>query len=354
MPSPVLFADLTTLRLGGPAPELITATTGDEIAEALRKADAGAGALVLGGGSNLVVADAGVDVPVVRVAVPGVQVRPSADGAEDSASVTVGAGVNWDDVVAELTAAGFADLGPLSGIPGSTGATPVQNVGAYGTELSDVLVAVTVYDRVERRIRTMPAAELGLGYRTSVLRGTERAVVLDLTLRVHRGDTRIRYAELARTLGVPIDGFAPPDQVRQAVLALRRGKGMVLDPSDPDTTSAGSFFTNPILDPAAAARTAAAIEARLGEGATYPAYPAADGGIKLSAAWLIERAGFAKGHPGPGGRVAISGKHTLALTNRGGGSTADLLTLAREIRDGVDAAFGVRLRPEPMLVGVSL
>ena len=268
--------------------------------------------------------------------------------------VTVGAGVNWDDVVAEVTASGYADLGPLSGIPGSAGATPVQNVGAYGTELSDVLVAVTLYDRVRQEIRTVPAAELGLGYRTSVLRGTDRAVVVELTLRLRRGDTRIRYAELARTLGVPIDGFAPPAEVRQAVLTLRRGKGMVLDPADPDTTSAGSFFTNPILDPSAAARTADAIRDRLGGATTYPAYPASDGAVKLSAAWLIERAGFAKGHPGPGGRVAISGKHTLALTNRGGGSTADLLALAREIRDGVHTAFDVRLQPEPVFVGVSL
>ena len=354
MPSPVRLADLTTLRLGGPAPELITATTGAEVADAFRVADAGPGVLVLGGGSNLVVADAGVDVPVVKVAVPGLQVGPDPASTPDAALVTVGAGVNWDDAVAELTDAGFAELGPLSGIPGSTGATPVQNVGAYGTELSDVLVAVTVYDRKERKIRTMPSAELGLGYRTSVLRGTDRAVVLDLTLRLRRGDTPIRYAELARVLGVPIGGLAPPEEVRRAVLALRRGKGMVLDPADPDTTSAGSFFTNPILDAAAAARAAQAINTRLGPGAVYPAYPAADGAVKLSAAWLIERAGFAKGHPGPGGRVAISGKHTLALTNRGEGSTADLLALAREIRDGVDAAFGVRLRPEPVFVGVAL
>jgi UDP-N-acetylmuramate dehydrogenase len=354
VPSPVRLADLTTLRLGGPAPDLVTASTGDEIAEVLRDADAGAGALVLGGGSNLVVADAGIDVPVVRVAVPGVRVGPSTESADDAALVTVGAGVNWDDVVAELTDAGYAELGPLSGIPGSTGATPVQNVGAYGTELSDVLIAVTVYDRVEQKIRTMSATDLGLGYRTSVLRGTDRAVVIDLTLRLRRGHTRIRYAELARALGVGIDGSAPPDQVREAVLALRRDKGMVLDPADPDTVSAGSFFTNPILGPAAAARTAEAIGARLGAGTAYPAYPAANGATKLSAAWLIERAGFAKGHPGPGGRVAISDKHTLALTNRGGGSTADLLALAREIRDGVDRAFGVRLRPEPVLVGVSL
>ena len=216
----------------------------------------------LGGGSNLVVADAGVDVPVVRVAVPGVQVRPIA---ADVALVTVGAGANWDDVVAELTASGYADLGPLSGIPGSAGATPVQNVGAYGTELSDVLVAVTLYDRVRagRSGRCRPPSS-GSATGPRCCAAPTEPWCWTLTLRLRRGDTRIRYAELARTLGVPIDGFAPPEEVRQAVLTLRRGKGMVLDPADPDTISAGSFFTNPILDPSAAARTADAIRDRLG------------------------------------------------------------------------------------------
>lgn len=350
MPAPVLLADLTTLGLGGPARSLVEATTPDDVAAAVGDADReGSGVLVLGGGSNLVVADAGVDVPVVRIAVRGMQVEQHAD----HSSVTIGAGENWDDVVAELTAAGFAELAPLSGIPGSAGATPIQNVGAYGTEISQCLTQVSMYDRATGEIRTVPAGELGLGYRTSILRGTDRAVVTAITLRLRRADTQVRYAELARALGVSPGDTVPGSQVREAVLALRRGKGMVLDPSDPDTRSAGSFFTNPILDAEAADKATAAIRGKLGEDVEFPAYPS-PGGVKLSAAWLIERAGFTKGHPGPGGRVAVSSKHTLALTNRGGGSTEDLLALAREIRDGVRDAFTVTLHPEPVLIGVRL
>jgi UDP-N-acetylmuramate dehydrogenase len=206
----------------------------------------------------------------------------------------------------------------------------------------------------------VPAAELRLAYRTSTLRGTDRAVVIDITMRLTDRPVVIRYGELARSLGVEPGGTAPGAKVRQAVLGLRRAKGMVLDANDPDTYSAGSFFTNPILDAAQAAAADAAIRTALGSDATYPRYPvagqdgvASDGAVKLSAAWLIERAGFHKGYPGPGGRVAVSGKHTLALTNRGG-STADLIALGREIRDGVRAAFGVTLHPEPLLIGVRL
>ncbi len=349
MPTPVLLAELTTLRLGGPAPDLVTATTPAEVAEALGSLDAAGGALVLGGGSNLVVADRGIDVPVLRIAIPGVAVADHGD----HALVTIGAGLEWDGVVQQLTAAGYAELALLAGIPGSVGATPVQNVGAYGTEISDVLTSVTLYDRVARRIRSVPAAELGLGYRSSTMRGTDTAVVLDVTFRLRVGPTTVRYAELARTLGVPPGDTAPPQRVREAVLELRRGKGMVLDPADPDTRSAGSFFTNPILTATDAARVEGAVRARFGNDVACPAYPG-DGGVKLSAAWLIERAGFGKGHPGPGGRVAVSGKHSLALTNRGSGTTADLLELAREIRDGVAAVFSVTLHPEPVLVGVSM
>ncbi|MDQ2846360.1 MAG: UDP-N-acetylmuramate dehydrogenase [Actinomycetota bacterium] len=345
MPAPVVLADLTTLRLGGPAPDFVTAATPDEVAAAVV-----GDVLVLGGGSNLVVSDAGVTVPVVKIAVGGISRSADADGT----LVTIGAGLNWDDVVDELTAAGFAELAPLSGIPGSAGATPVQNVGAYGAEIADFLDSATVFDRSTRSARTMSAAELALGYRSSVLRGADSAVVLDVTFRLHRGQTAVRYAELARVLGVEPGGVAPAAAVRQAVLELRRGKGMVLDPADPDTTSAGSFFTNALLDDAALASARRAIADRLGADVVIPAYPERDGRTKLLAAWLIERAGFRKGHPGPGGRVAISSKHTLALTNRGTGTTADLLVLAAEIRDGVLAAFGIRLEPEPVFVGVTL
>jgi len=352
-----MLSDLTTFRLGGPAPDLVTATTAADIADTVGSADrAGAGLLVLGGGSNLLVADSGIEVPIVRIGVRGIRIEREPDGA---ASVTVGAGEVWDDVVAELTAAGLGELATLSGIPGSTGATPVQNVGAYGTEISDVLTGITMYDRQSGAIRGIPAADLRLAYRSSTLRGTDRAVVTDITMRLTDRPVAIRYGELARALGVAPGGSAPAAEVRQAVLGLRRAKGMVLDPDDPDTYSAGSFFTNPILDAAQAAAVDASIRAALGPDATYPRYPVtgqdeADGKTtKLSAAWLIERAGFPKGYQGLGGRVAVSSKHTLALTNRGG-STAELIALAREIRDGVRTAFGVTLHPEPLLIGVRL
>jgi UDP-N-acetylmuramate dehydrogenase len=352
VPNPVLLSDLTTLRLGGPAPDLVTAVTADEVADAVGAADrAGSGVLVIGGGSNLVIADAGVDVPVVRIAVQGIRIHNNGDG---SALVTVGAGEDWDTVVAELTEQGFAELSPLSGIPGSTGATPVQNVGAYGTEIAEMLTSVTVYDRASGEIRELSAADLRMGYRTSVLRGTNSAVIVDVTFRLSAHPVRIRYGELARRLGVTPGETAPPADVRDAVLELRRSKGMVLDPGDPDTCSAGSFFTNPILEPTTAGLVDKQIRAALGPDVRYPAYPVTGtDDVKLSAAWLIENAGFRKGHQGPGGRVQLSTKHTLALTNRGG-STADLLALAAEVRDGVRSAFGVTLHPEPVLVGVAL
>ena len=359
VPNPVRLSELTTLRLGGPAPDLVTVRTAEEIAEVVGTADrSGYGVLVLGGGSNLVVADRGIETPVVRIGVGGIRVAPGADG---WAAVTIGAGENWDDVVAELTGQGFAEFAPLSGIPGSAGATPIQNVGAYGTEIAEVLTGVTAYDRVSGLVRHLPAAELGLGYRHSVLRGTDRAVVSEITVRLHRGDVEVRYTELARALGVQIGAFVPPAEVREAVLDLRRKKGMVLDPDDLDTYSVGSFFTNPIVGRDQARDVDEAIKARFGKATSYPAYPVtgpdgrADpaGRVKLSAAWLIERAGFSKGFAGPGGRVSLSTKHTLALTNRGG-STADLIALARQIRDGVRDAFAISLQPEPVLIGVSL
>jgi len=363
VPHPVRLSELTTLRLGGPAPDLVTVRTVDEIADVVGAADrAGAGVLVLGGGSNLVVADRGIDTPVIRIGVRGIQVDAGDDKRADGrTTVTIGAGENWDDVVAELTGKGFAEFAPLSGIPGSAGATPIQNVGAYGTEIAEVLTGVTVYDRTAGLVRDVPAVELGLSYRHSVLRGTDRAVVCAITVRLRRGEVTVRYAELARTLGVRIGATAPPAQVRAAVLDLRRQKGMVLDPDDPDTYSVGSFFTNPIVGKDQARDVDEAIKARFGPATSYPAYPVtgpdgrADpaGRVKLSAAWLIERAGFSKGFAGPGGRVSLSTKHTLALTNRGG-STADLIALARQIRDGVRDAFTISLQPEPMLIGVSL
>lgn len=335
----VLTAGLTTLRLGGPAARFVEACSADEVVSAIRDADDQV--LLVGGGSNLVIADAGWPGTVVRVASTGHAVERDGAG---SALVTVEAGNDWDDVVAATVAAGLGGLECLSGIPGRTGATPVQNVGAYGVEIADVLVDVDLYDRVHDTVHArVPAADLGLAYRTSVLKGRSDAVVLRVRLRLTTDgrSAPVRYAELARALGVEQDTRVPAAAAREAVLGLRRGKGMVLDPADHDTWSVGSFFTNPVVAPELAPAAA-------------PRWPATDNKVKLPAAWLIEKSGFARGHAGPGGRVALSGKHVLALTHRGDGATADLLALAREVRDGVRARFGIELAPEPVLVGCHL
>jgi UDP-N-acetylmuramate dehydrogenase len=335
--------DHTTLRLGGPAARWVRATTEHELVEAVSAADAaGEPVLVLAGGSNLVVADEGFAGTVVEVATRGI-----APDVEDGVScggvmVTVAAGEVWDDLVAQAVEKEWAGVEALSGIPGSVGATPVQNVGAYGQEVSQTVASVRVWDRRLRGVRTFANADCGFGYRTSRFKADPgRHVVLSVTFQLRQGSLGgpIAYAELARTLGVELGERAPLADVRRAVLALRSGKGMVLDAADHDTWSAGSFFTNPVV-------AADAVP----EGA--PAWPQEDGAVKTSAAWLIEHAGFARGHGN--GRVALSSKHTLALTNRGGASTADLLALAREVRDGVETRFGIRLVNEPVLVGCEL
>jgi UDP-N-acetylmuramate dehydrogenase len=302
--------------------------------------DAGAPLLLVAGGSNLVVADEGFPGTVVRIATRGVSVAEDTCG---GAMVTVAAGEVWDELVATAVARGWVGVEALSGIPGSVGATPIQNVGAYGQEVADTVASVRCWDRVQRAYRTIAAADCGFGYRTSRFkRDPGRFVVVEVTFQLRLGDlgAPMQYAELARTLGVEVGERAPSAAVRDAVLGLRRGKGMVLDAADHDTWSAGSFFTNPVL-PA---------DAALPEGA--PRWQQADGSVKTSAAWLIERAGFAKGHGR--GPVALSSKHTLALTNRGGARTADLLALAAEVRAGVLERFGIRLENEPVLVGCEL
>jgi UDP-N-acetylmuramate dehydrogenase len=266
----------------------------------------------------------------------------------------VAAGEEWDGFVARTVAEGLAGLECLSGIPGLTGATPMQNVGAYGQEVSDTITRVRVWDRDAAEILEIPAAQCGFGYRTSRFRGSARFVVLSVTfaLAVQARSAPVRYAELAAALGV-----APGDQVdgaeaRAAVIELRQRKGMVIDPADPDTRSAGSFFLNPVLDAATLARVEAAARTRCGPDVRVPRFEAGSGHVKVPAAWLIERSGFTRGYnPGDGAR--ISAKHTLALVNAGSASTAALLALAREIRDGVHAAFGVTLHPEPILIGVT-
>ncbi len=335
------LAGLTTLRLGGPAGTVVETGTAAELVEAVRAADAaGAPVLLVGGGSNLVVADAGWPDTVVLVRSRGIAV----EAVGDTRTVAVEAGEPWDELVARTVAEGWAGLEALSGIPGLTGATPVQNVGAYGQEVADTITRVDAYDRETGAVLELGPAECRFGYRDSLFKHTDRYVLLRVTFTLRASDKSgpLRYGELARRVGE----IAPLADVRDAVLALRRGKGMVLDPADPDTWSAGSFFTNPVLDPAALA----AFEARLEPGAAYPSWPAG-AGAKLSAAWLIERTGFGQGYGA--GPARVSGKHTLALTHRGGGRTADLIALAGEIQAGVAARFGITLHPEPRLVGVT-
>ncbi len=335
----------TTLRLGGPAGNLSTASNSDEIVQMVRTSTAPP--LILAGGSNVVVADEGVPGTVVLLRSAGI--RAERDAAE-GVLVTVEAGQPWDDVVSLAVTEGLAGIECLSGIPGSAGATPIQNVGAYGQEIAETITSVRVFDRTSDAVRDMAPAECRFSYRTSRFKHNDRYVVLSVTFRLRPSklSAPVRYAELARVLGVESGGRAPLEDVRAAVLALRGGKGMVLDPADPDTYSVGSFFTNPVLD----ASSYAALRARTA--ADPAAWPAEDGSVKVSAAWLIEQAGFGKGYHGGHPGVAVSGKHTLALTNRGTGTTAALLGLAREIRDGVVKSLDVHLHPEPVLIGCAL
>jgi UDP-N-acetylmuramate dehydrogenase len=344
------LADYTTVHLGGPARGFVRAGTEDELIDAVRTADAaGEPLLILGGGSNLVVSDEGFDGTVVQVATRGV----SRDGGPGV--LTVAAGEDWDAVVARSVAEGLAGLECLSGIPGLTGATPIQNVGAYGQEVAETITTVRVYDRVTGDVVEIPNGRCDFGYRTSRFRGAARFVVLSVTFRlaVQVLSAPVRYAELAAALGVPVGGQVESAEARAAVIELRQRKGMVIDPADPDTRSVGSFFVNPVLDAPALAAVEAAARARGGPQARVPRFEVGEGLVKVPAAWLIEQAGFGKGYnPGDGAR--ISAKHTLALVNAGTASTAALLALAREIRDGVRDAFGVSLAPEPVLVGITL
>ena len=346
------LARYTTLRLGGPADRLVVARTDDEVIEAVRAATGPL--LVLAGGSNLVVGDHGFPGTVLLLRTTGMAAVRSGGGSESDESLiwTVAAGETWDDVCAEAVAAGYAGIECLSGIPGSAGATPVQNVRAYGPEVAETVVAGRAYDRERDALVRLTAAECGFDYRTSVFKHHDRYVVLSVDFALTAGgrSAPIRYAELARTLGVAVGDRVPLADARAAVLTLRAGKGMVLDPADHDTWSAGSFFTNPILDAAAFA----ALRSAAAEFGEPPSWPGRSGTVKTSAAWLIERAGFSRGYQGAHPTVAVSTRHTLALTHRGGGRTEHLLALAREIRTGVATRFGVTLAPEPVLVGCAL
>ena len=362
------LAELTTLRVGGPAARYVETSSEAELIEAVRTADeAGEPVLVLGGGSNLLVADEGFDGLVVRDTRRGIDVPDHSACA--GVTYRLPAGQPWDEVVAFAGEHRLYGVEALSGIPGSVGAAPVQNIGAYGQEIAQTVASVRTWDRARGRVRTLALSDLQLSYRGSLLKRSMRAapseqdprapwaptpryVVLDVTLQLRQGtlSAPIAYAELARTLGVQLGGRAPLADVRAAVLSLRAGKGMVLDAADHDTWSAGSFFTNPLLTAQqAAALPAEAPRFPLPDGGVRDGVP---GGVKTSAAWLIDHAGFGRGFGD--GPAQLSGKHVLALTNRGGATAADLLALARQVRDGVADRFDVRLEPEPVLVGASL
>ena len=351
-----LLSALTTSAVGGPAGKYVEARTEAEIINAVSSADAaGEQVLIVSGGSNLLVSDDGFPGTVIRIASEGFTVN-----AEDSCggvAVVVQAGHNWDKLVEHAVLHAWSGIEALSGIPGSTGATPVQNVGAYGADVSQTIAAVRTWDRERNAVQTFTNSELKFGYRDSILKqatvnGSPRYVVLtvEFQLPLGRMSAPIRYAELARALGVEVGQRAYANDVRREVLRLRASKGMVWDAADRDTYSTGSFFTNPIV--------AADVADKLPENA--PRYPAGqDGMVKLSAAWLIDQAGFGKGFGleddgVAGGRASLSTKHTLAITNRGSASAADMVAVAREVRAGVERHFGISLHPEPLLIGLEL
>ncbi len=433
------FSELTTLRVGGPAHRLVTATTQRDLVDLAAEAwEHGGPWLALGGGSNLLVGDEGFDGTVIRIATKGIEVLGRGDSADpvlvgddpapsdagDARSATdsddadaagrahaatddhpdgvasvrirVQAGEVWDELVAWTVERGYSGFEALSGIPGSVGAAPVQNIGAYGQELESTLVAIEFLDEGADRPRRMTAAELDLGYRTSVLKRGLRGIVISAEFDLH--DTTVErevlgealgqpvaYAQLADALHVNLGDRVPVALVREAVLRLRASKGMVLDPGDPDSVSAGSFFTNPIVTertartlPGDAPRwyldedapdqvtpiTSGLDESPLDQFLAHQASLEAVGSetdaappeplVKLSAAWLIEHSGIHRGFALPGSRAAISTKHTLALTNRGGATAEEVAQLARFVQSRVQAEFGIVLHPEPVFVGIGL
>lgn len=360
VPPIVPLSALTTLRVGGPPDHMIAPPTELElVADALGVWDRDDDWLLVGGGSNIVAADEGFEGTVIRLVTRGIErLDVPKDATDGTVRLRVQAGEPWDNLVAYTVDHGWTGIEALSGIPGCCGAAPVQNIGAYGQELSESLVAVQLLDFETRAASRVLASELDLGYRTSrVKAGLARGIILAIELHVFEDGAGsagadessalsqpVAYGQLAMTLGVRVGERVPLAELRRAVLALRASKGMVLDAADPDSVSVGSFFTNPIVSedvgrslPAAAA----------------PRWPA-DPGVKLSAAWLVERSGILRGFALPGSRAAISSKHTLALINRGGATAAEIVELARFVQDRVRAEFGVVLQPEPVLVGVAL
>jgi len=334
----VPLAPLTTLRIGPVARRLITCTSTEQIVAALRALD---DVLVLAGGSNVVLADDLADLTVVLLANTEITVEGNIVRAE--------AGAVWDDVVVTSLAHGLGGLECLSGIPGSAGATPVQNVGAYGAEVAETIRRVRLLDRRTGEDRWVSPDALQFGYRTSILKHSSAAIVLEVEFELDADgcSAPMRYGELAAALDAEAGSRTDPARVRAAVLSLRTGKGMVLDEADHDTWSVGSFFTNPVVGTAEFDRLKGRVDGPV------PNYPAPDG-VKLAAGWLVERAGFGKGYPGDGAPARLSTKHALALTNRGEATTADVIALARTVRDGVRTKFGIELTPEPILIGAVL
>ncbi|MFM9920479.1 UDP-N-acetylmuramate dehydrogenase [Lacisediminihabitans sp. H27-G8] len=363
--------ELTTIRVGGPAAEFFAPATADQLVETAREVwAAGDDWIALGGGSNLVVADDGVPGTVIHVVTRGIERLPG-----ESVVLRVQAGESWDDLVALTVEQGLAGIEALSGIPGSCGAAPIQNIGAYGQELSSSLVSIEFLDYLSGELLRLPAAELELGYRRSALKGGRAGIVISIDLAVAQNDGAlsdpIDYDQLATALGVSVGDRLPVAEVRSAVLALRGAKGMILDPADPDSVSAGSFFTNPIVSAAfsrslppdvprwpaedgpsaTAAPRVTPLESYV-PGHLAPRTVSAASGVKLSAAWLIEHSGVTRGFRLPGSRAAISSKHSLAIVNTGGATAAQVAELARYIQTRVLSAYGVVLQPEPVLVGV--
>ncbi|MCW4386010.1 UDP-N-acetylmuramate dehydrogenase [Salinibacterium sp. SYSU T00001] len=363
------FSELTTTRVGGEAREFIEVTDPEALPGVMLDVwSSGEPWLVLGGGSNLLVGDDGFDGTVVRVLTKGIR---QTDAADDTVVLRAEAGESWDALVAHTVEAGLAGLEALAGIPGSVGASPIQNIGAYGAELSHTLVSIDFLDYLTGERSSILAAELDLGYRMSAMKKGRQGVVLAVELRLKRSELSepIGYAQLASALGTELGDRRPIREVREAVLRLRASKGMVLSDSDPDSVSTGSFFTNPIvtggfaaslpadaprwsLDPEPEDTIVPLEQAQLLDGLP-PAGPA-ESRVKLSAAWLIERAGIRRGFSLPGSRAAISSKHTLAIVNTGGARAEEIAELARFVQTRVLAEFGVVLQPEPVLVGLEL
>jgi UDP-N-acetylmuramate dehydrogenase len=346
----VALAPMTTLGIGGPARYFADVTDAEDLAAGIRWArDREVPLFILGGGSNIVVGDSGFPGLVLRVSIRGIDIRIEGE----AVTVTAGAGEEWDPLVAHCIQRNYAGIECLSGIPGRIGATPIQNVGAYGQEVSETIVSIDAIDLANGRPIRMSARESGFGYRTSRFKTSDRDryIISSVTYRLAiNGRPAIRYPELRAYLDENGLSDARLADVRDAVLAIRRRKAMVIDPADPDSRSVGSFFVNPVVSPKEFEQIKDRIASRLDARLDVPAFPMPDGQIKIPAAWLIERAGFRRGHVR--GNVGLSTKHPLAIINRGGGTAREVADLATEIRSRVFEIYGITLTPEPVFVGI--